>query len=1203
MQSKRSQHLLLFARPRTLLFLSFLYGAGVTAAYGQSVLGSVNGTVHDASGAVVPHATILLHRVESNVNQTITADDSGNFTALNVEPGHYDITITAPGFQTTASKGVSLIARQQLRYDPTLNVGATADTVTVSASDVGTINTENAQVSASLSPRDVLDLPANFRGAGSTSPLNVIQALPGVQPDSGAYPPSPSASPNPAVKFSIQGGLPSQSETTVDGISAQNQTSNNIQSDAFPSAEMISEIRVDGVNNNAEYGQPGEITTVTKSGTNTLHGSVYEYHQNQFLDAIPYGAGSKPHKIANDFGASLGGPVVIPHLYHGKNRTFFFGDYEGFRYPLATVIQAKVPTVAMKQGDFSRENSTLTNPFTGGQYAGQRLPSINPVAQKFLQFYPDPNVDTNLSLRDATADLGYNYLSQRRNDIDSNQFDARVDQNFGDKLNMFARYTWKNIGQLQPADLLLPDNTAIGQYRIFATSANFSFTPRLANEFRFGFTLETNGNANSFDGRGFTTSTGLNGLSLPAFFNGIPHLGFDTIQSIGARLGGQEQSRIFQYVDNVTWQVGRHALRLGTDIRHLQANTILGFTTSDNYGNLFFSAGSSATGNDFADFLIGVPFQTQVDTVNQDNRGTANAYAFYAQDNWKASDRLNLTFGIRYEYHPAFRDPGGNIGNFDPSVAKSGRLIYPDGFASRLAPAELANLNACPTAGVDNPYATGQAQNGAPCTPVLSNSQAGLPAGLRNAPTLRFEPRLGFSYRPFGNDKTAIRGGVGYYNITTTGALFYALTGTLQANVQTFNNVYGAGAPPAIVLPNISTASTNSFASGNFTPSYGSTGFYNAVKTGWQDPYSLQTNLSVDHDFGSGIGARLSYIGMHTWHLVWQPEQNMLRYNTQVRAQDQPRSAFPFPNFYQIGDRDTAAQSDYRSLQAEVTRRFTGGLSFSTAYTLAKNLADNQGTYGASSSQSGAFVDEQGGYNATYSYDRSLDYGNVTGTRRHRSLTTVLYEIPYGRGKRFGGNSGRLADAVLGGWQLSNIFLWQSGPFLTAYLPSGFADPSGTGSGTLFFRQQRPDLRGSGNTGAQNRRQWFDREAFSCPGQTGYASIGAVTDPSNPNYGYSPCNVGADGGPLPIGRFGTESVGALHGPGTVSLSSGVTKALHVGDRFSARAQATFSNVLNHTNLADPNLNVGDLGFGQITQARGSDFGGNRTGQLSLRIEF
>jgi hypothetical protein len=1165
---------------------------GPVNAHAQSVLGSISGTVHDSSGAAIPNAKVLLHRVETNTDRTVTSGPSGDYEAINLEAGTYNITASAAGFGSTTGEGVILIARQQLRYDIKLSVAAASENVVVNASSAGVINTDNAQISAALTPRDVLDLPANYRGAGSTSPINVIQALPGVQPDTAPYPPTPSTHPQPSLKFSIQGGLPSQTEVTVDGISAQNQTNNNIQGDAFPSAESIAEIRVDGVNNNAEYGQPGEITTITKSGTNQVHGAAYEYLQNQFLDATPYGtdAANKPHKVANDYGGSVGGPVWIPRLYDGRNRTFFFGSYEGLQYPQSNVLQAKVPTTLMKQGNFSQEVTTpLTNPFTGGTYANNTVP-VNPSSAPFLALYPDPSPQfANESLQQAIATTGYNYLGLRRDDISSNQFDVRGDQTFGQRSSVFGRYTWKNVSQLQPADLALPYSTAYAQYRILASGFTYAITPKLANEFRLGFTLERDGNANPFDGAAFTTSTGLNGVT-PAFFNGIPHLGFNQVYSIGSRLGFEERSRLFQYVDNLTWERGPHTIRFGADIRHLVAHTEAGGSTpSINYGNFYYSSasGSTATGQEFADFLVGVPYQSSTDTISQDNNGTTNAYAVYAQDNWKATPNLTLNFGLRYEYHPALAGSNGLTGNFDPSVPLSGRLIYQTGYANTLSVPELANVNACATAGVNNPFANNAPQNGAPCTPVVTNSELGLPAGLRHAPTLRFMPRFGFAYRVFGDDKTAIRGGVGYYNITTTGALFYAITQTLQSNFQTFTNTYSATGP-AFAFPN--TTPNGSV----FSPSYGSVYFYSAIDINWHDPYSLQSDLSVDHDFGHNTAGRISYMGMHTWHLVWQPNFNQLPRSSTTVATAQPRTADPFPNFYAITDRSTSAQADYHSLQLELSHRLTNGLSFDSAYTWAKNLSDNQGSNGSFTGSS--FVDEQGGYNPTDSFNRHLDYGNVSGTRRNRWLSSAIYELPFGRGKRFGGGMNRFADLAVGGWQLSNIFLYQSGTFLTAILPGYDIDPSGTGSGPIGGASQRPDRVANGNSGAHNRNQWFNNNAFACPGQTGYASLAP-----SPVTGVTPCTVGV--GSAPIGRFGTESVGDLTGPHTVSLSSGLSKIFAITEGVHLRAEGTFTNVLNHTNLADPQTDISQSNFGQITQARGSDFGGNRTGQLSMTLEF
>jgi len=234
-------------------------------------------------------------------------------------------------------------------------------------------------------------------------------------------------------------------------------------------------------------------------------------------------------------------------------------------------VQYLVPTARMKAGDFSQETSTLTNPFTGGTYPGARLPSINPSSAAFLSIFPDPNVNPDQSVQSALdpgTGVGYNYLGTRSNGIDSNQYDIRMDQNFGQRATLFARYTNKTINQVQPGQLALPNGTANAQYRIFATAFNYVLTPSLANEFRFGFTLEEDGNANSFNGVGLTNSANFNGISRSFPFNGLSYFGFQQLSSVGSRLNSSERSRIFQYVDNLTWQHSGHTVRVGVDLRH-----------------------------------------------------------------------------------------------------------------------------------------------------------------------------------------------------------------------------------------------------------------------------------------------------------------------------------------------------------------------------------------------------------------------------------------------------------------------------------------------------------------------------------------------------------------------------------------------------------------------------------------------------------
>ena len=1153
-------------------------------SFAQSTQGTILGTVKDASGAIVSNAAVTLTDTDAGVTrQAVTAGD-GSFQFLDLTAGKYKLQITATGFDTQIINNLTLGARQQLRADAALKVGVVSQQVNVSAQAAGAIETETPSIAASYSSVDVQNLPANYRANQSgTSPLNLIQTLPGVQADT-------SNNQGTQVQFSVQGGLPSQADVTVDGVTTQNTTSNKPIANAFPSGESISELRVDGVLNNAEFGQPGEVTTVSKSGTNQLHGAGFWYFQNSGFDSTPFGDTSKPKLVGNDFGGTIGGPVVIPHLYNGHDRTFFFGTYEGFRRPGSQPYQATVPTSAMKQGDFSGVEgiSTLFDPFTGTPYPNYTVP-INAVSQKFLQFFPDPNVG-NTSIYDGTV----NYITNQDTSLTSNQFDIRGDQYLGQKALVYGRYTWKNTTTANPEPLLVPAGSNTDQERILVVAGNYNFSPRLVNEFRFGFTLDTYGTTNGFDGPSFAKSTGLQGLQ-NLFFDGVSELDFTTLTSLNAdRLNNTSKSRTFQYLDGLTWSKGSHDVKFGLDIRHIEAVTPLGFFGADNYGTFVFNTGHNFTGlgvtpgQEFADFLIGTPQGTAYDVVTADNDGISLHYNFYAQDQWKASSRLTLSYGLRYEYHPGYHDPSGNIGNFNPAVPLSGEAVYPDGAAGTLNAGFLASFNAC---GIGE--STGvPAQNGAPCTPVLSNSQAGLPSSLKNVPTKRVMPRFGFAFRPFNDDRTAIRGGFGMYNITSLGSSFYSLTGTLQAATSEYANTETATGP-AYSWPTIYAGQGESSAAG----AYGTAYFGTANDINWKDPYSEQYSLSVDHEFLGGYGTRISYIGLETHDLVWAPNLNDLPYSNTTSAFNQPLSARPYPNWGTINTRSTGANASYHSLQLDASHRYSHGLTFDSNYTLAKNLADNQGP------NSSSFSGEAGGARASYGRDRTVDFGQVYGTRRHRWNTTMVYELPVGRGRQFGNNMNRIEDALVGGWQLSNIFLWQSGPYLSAYFPGGNVDPSGTGSGlsnnatggAYPGRAQKPDRIGSPTPHGQNRNNWIDTAAFACPGQPAWTFGGDV-----------PCNTGSGqaGAPLPIGRFGNSQVGDIEGPGTVNLSSGLSKSFRITEGVKLRAEGTFTNVLNHTNLADPTLDLTQTSkFGTITSARGSDFGGSRTGQVSMRLEF
>ena len=1165
---------------RCCFYLSLIVFLNTISLKAQSTQSTILGMVTDQGGAVIVSAQVVVTDKDTGISATITTDESGNFQASDLPAGSYEVQVTRPGFQTKVISDLTLAARQQLRVDAILTVGTTQEEVRVDASTAGAIETESASIASSLNSESVMNLPANTRASGSTSPLNMVQALPGVQSDNNQ-------------NFSVQGGLPFQTETSVDGVSTQNMTSNSPLSDAFPSSESIAELRVDGVNNNAEFGQAGEITTITKNGTNKVHGGLFWYHQNRALDAVGYGTPvdpatgkvEKPQKIGNDFGASAGGPLVIPHLYNGRDKTFFFGAYEGFLFPKQSTIQDLVPTQAMQRGDFSQEipfdpsdpTTWLINPATFQPYWNNIVTPINSSAQPFLSLFPSPNVSNYQTVVQAEQGLGYNYTDNRDSSYHSNQFDARIDHHFSQKLQGFARYTFKDVTSLGPQDLNIPSVTYFDNYRILASSLIYTFTPSLLNEFRFGFTDEGNGRRNLFNGGPYTTAAGFQPIGPTYPVNGMTAIGFAHLTTLQAgNLNNTSQSHLFQYADNLTWTKGKHTIKYGVDLRPMQSITTLGSFGLNNVtvfgfnGQISGNLLSNYSAAEFADYLSGAPGLTSYYTLHPKNVGTSIYYGYYAQDQWNLRPNLTVSYGLRYEYHPAYHDTTGAIGNFDPSVPQTGAVIYPAGYQNLLDPSYLANFDACGYGPTSTPYAN--------CTPVLSSSQAHLPSSLRRSQKDRFLPRVGLAWRPFNDDKTAVRAGFGVYNTTMLGSIFFALTNTLQAaSLNMFNSLTPSGM--AYLWPQ---------SSPGYGPQYGTSSFNTPDQINWKDPYSMQWNMSVDHEFQGNFGTRISYIGMKTDDLVWTPDLNDMTYSSTTPATQRPLTDRPFPNWSAINSHLNGAQANYNALQMEVNHRTQHGLTLESAYTWAKNLADNSG------SSSSSFQSENGGNSSasTYLYDRHLDYGNVNGTRRQRWNTTGVYELPFGHSRSFAANANRFEDTLIGGWQLSSIFLWQTGPYLAAHIPSSDADPSGTGSGYLYGSDQRPDVVGKIRPAHPNRNEWVNPQAFACPSNTGYTAA---------SYAGNACGVGVNSNP--IGRFGNESVGDIEGPGMVNWSAGLSKQLELTENVHLRAEGTFTNVLNHTNLNDPQLDVTNPNFGKITSSRGSDFGGNRTGQVSVRLEF
>ena len=1194
-----------------LLVLACTYGRA------QSTQGSVFGAVTDKAGAVVPGASVTLTSTDEGAVRTTKSNGVGDYRFEDVKAGRYSLDVEATSFEKWNATGLVVEVRQDLHIDVKLQIGAVTQEVKVTGDMVSAIETDSPTISGTFTTDDANSLPVNTRASfNGTSAANMFSALPGVQADGDS------------AGVSVQGALPYQVDVTVDGVTVKTATGGVYINDALPSTESISEMRADGVMANAEFGDPGQIVVTTKGGTNLLHGSGFTYYQDNKWNAIPYTyptTTTKPLAHGITFGGSVGGPVIIPHLYNGHNKSFFFGVYEGWRFPNQETLLEVVPSTLMMQGDFSKyveptseggnSFTGLTNPFTGGSY-GTSIPmtSQSQIALNTLkQFYPasGPNIGDPTEYTDnGVANWEENVNASRRSD----QFDVRGDQYFGSnqKFLLWGKFTWKSFPIDSPEILNVPSQTDTDQNRVLKVDTNWTIKPSVINEGGFGFTRVTEGSSDAFNGNAWTTQQDWQGLQ-NLFYNGIPEMDFNNIQSLDAdRLTELTKSNTFDYSDVVIWSKGRHSIKIGGDIQHLEAVTPLGFNGSDNYGTYQFNTSGSTgmfTGVDFAEFLLGIPNQTFYDVVSQDNDGVSNHYAFFGQDEWRLGPNLTLSYGLRYELHPGYYDKGGDIGNFDPSVTLAGRVIYPTGKQSLLAQSFLASANACDPDGVTQ--SNSSVVNGAPCMQVVGNQAAGYPSGLKMYPHKRFMPRFGFAYRPFGDDKWAIRGGVGLYNINMLGSSFYSLTGTVQAYTQQFSNTYNSETHAiGYQWPQVYAGS----GSAGSTTAYGTDYFGTANSTNWKDPYTEQWSLSIDHDLGHGYAARISYIGSETHQLVWAPDENTLPFSTTVAAFNNDIGNRLFPNWGRINTRATGANNSYHSMQLEASHRLQQGLEFQSGFTWAKNLADNQGPNNT------GFAGEGGGARSTSILDRHADFGNVGGTRRLRWNSTVLYDLPFGRGKMFGADMPRVEDLIVGGWRLSSILTVQSGPYLTAYFPSGQGDPSGTGSGsngeygdgTGSFdgghRSQHADWVPGQSVKPSNRSRfnWTNGGAFTCPGDPSWT----LGNPCGTGAGFYPgTNTPLSAVPLPIGRFGNAPVGSVEGPGFFNLSSGLSKVFSVTERLKLKAEGTFTNVLNHTNLGDPNLNLSSGSFGLVSGTEGAgttnpnDFGSARKVQIAVRAEF
>ena len=1106
-----------------ILFLAFF----CSSVWGQSTFGSVRGTVQDGSGAVLPNADVTLHSEGENNDRISKSDGTGAFSIENVKPGQYVIHANLDGFSETVMRGISLDARQNLRLTVTMAIASQTTTVEVSAS-ADQINSENAAIGDSKSNLEITQLPLNNR-ATTTSPLGALGLSPNVQTDSSG-------------NIALGGASSSMVNFSVDGISTANVRQNGALQDAYPSQEGISAVKVTAFNNSAEFSQVGDVTFTTKNGGNAVHGSLFEYFQNNALDASPYGFSGKSPKKFNTFGGSLSGPIMIPYLYNGKNRTFFFVDYEANRRSTAVAQQFLVPTAAERGGDLSGLGTNVVIPQS----------NISATAKALLAYYPLPNV---------AGQSNFNYENFAATPARTDGADVRIDQTISSKQSAYARFSRKNITS-NFANAFLPNDVDSIHNRSLLVSHTYAMTPKLLNEARFGFT-----NVITSVGFGISGATALQQLNLQGVdisqhptTNAFPTFNFSAgtgLTPIGRDKTGVTQSKTMQFSDNVTYTLGRHTLKAGLDVRRVRYFDLESFApafASDDFGSFTFQP--TFTGNAFGDFLEGAPTTLAFAVSSPDVGGTATQYSVFAQDEYQVNSRLTLSYGLRWQILPGFHEDGGNLANFDPSTNS---IVVPDSLAGYLTQQGIQGSN---VAFQQSFNACNLNNTALPCTKYMTASQDGLPQSLRHTYKGNFQPRVSVAYRPFNDTKTVVRAGFGIYTMTNLGPLSFNNSGNPTSNLHTYSNANMAGAnTPQIVFPQTAPATVG--------VQFGGGSLDQGVDPDYRDPQSNQWSFTVERQLNDATALRASYVGMHTYRLSVTEDLNQIAASTTpfttTAASPYVDPRAPYQNWFSLLSTLNAGKANYRAYELEATRRMAHGLYFDANYTFANNEADNQGDAPA------AFAGEVNyGLPVADRFNVPGNYGNVAGTRHHRMLLTGVYQLPFGQGRKFMAGGG-WKNEVLGGWDVTNVTMLETGPWLTPSI-SAVNDQSNTNVANRSA-VLRPDVVSQDFYRGQSRAQYFNLAAFSAT-------------------------------PAGAGRFGNAGVGILQGPGTAVVSLGVAKSFALTEKVHARFETTFTNLLNHTNFAPPATVVDSPStFGALSAPQTAENAGNRTGQAALRIDF
>jgi len=1148
--------------PKTSLFcLLALCGLFLTAKIAaQSTYGTIIGRVTDPSGAVVDGAKVKAQNQATGDARGVATNSEGEYRFLNVDPGQYTITASAAHFASTEDKNVVVLARETARSDIRLEVQGVQQTVVVDGGQ--SVLSEDLTESTSMSGVEIGSLALNFRASNAPSPIEAAAVSPGVSQDQGG-------------NLTFSGQLPTATSFSLDGISIQSVRQGGPSTNLFPSVEGIAEFRVNTAGNSAEFAQPTDLTVVTRGGTNQFHGSGFWYFTNKDWNATDGIGLFNPTLSANTFGASVDGPIV-------KNKLLFYFDYEGVRLDQDTLIATQTMPAAWASGNFSGVPGLQRYTPAGKPVSGNQVPVNADSATIITDFFPAPAGSNAASSNiDST---GNNLNMTWPGTYTANGYDGRLDYNFSAKHHVFGRVTQHDItstGSDATSEGALgavgdtsynPDmgtfSTITGATNV-AISYNWIIKSNMVNELRGGYTRYnlTYTYPQASQGDSIIAALGIKGLpgSPVNGLGGVPVFYVANLMGEATNQFGHprdQKNGIWEVGDNLSWTHGKFNAKFGGDWRRLNYQDNITFEVGDEYGDYYITGDQVCPAAElklYPDACAAAQFvQGYLDEADQAQNGPDGKpfgyhYDFFGQTEYKLRPNLTVTIGLRDELNTPFQDATNQLGNFDymKSSPNYGKLVYD----------QNEKLSSGWVDFVNNSQVNFQNQ-------FVLNSAVGLPNGLRYIDKTNIQPRLGLSWSP--TPKTVVRASGGMYSVPVLGAVLYSLLGVDTSNFgsfyptggagsQTWANAYGTGNPFALPWTACPTSCP---------------GYRRANQWDLKDPRVIQWNASFEQNVGFNTVFKASYVGSHTWDLIYSPDLNQIPANTMGYWQYRAANGANFPNFREVLTRANGPSDKYDALILELNRHLGRGLTFDNAFTLTYNKTNALGAVPSGAIPVGGQGDN--GDNVLNVFNIAAETGNAFYDPSKRFLSTVVYELPFGRGKQIMGSASNAVDAVIGGWNLSSMLLFHSGFWLTPYFPSSEADPSGTGPSYRSVKQQNPDC-GSGST-----------SGFS-------GTIGDFFDPK-------PYSIPASA----IGRFGNCGVGILEGPSTTTLSTSVGKTFRVTERFGVHYEAQFANLFNINNWGEPNMNVGSSSFGEITNEQDGTPGsqaGPRSIQMSLRLSF